>query len=347
MPTAVVTGASAGVGRAVALELARQGYRLGLLARGRERLESAAREARQFGGEALPICVDVANFDELQDAAERIELELGPIDIWLNNAMVTIFAPVHEISAEEYRRVTEVTYLGQVHGTLAALRRMRQRNRGTIVQVGSALSYRAIPLQSAYCAAKFAVRGFTDSLRSELAHERSQIRLTMVQLPAVNTPQFDWARTKMPRQAQPMPPIFQPEPIAREIVKAAHEAPRERWIGRSSLQAIVGNMLVPGIADEILARKGYSGQMTHEPARHDADNLYDPPPGDPGSHGRFDKRASPNVAGFDPAWLRVATFVTFAGLIGAAFALRSRMRRNPLLEHEDHAADNRAIGPIR
>lgn len=335
MPTAVVTGASAGVGRAVTLELARQGYQVGLFARGRERLESAAREARSLGSEALPICVDVANFDKLQEAAERVEVGLGPIDIWVNNAMVTIFAPVHEISAEEYRRVTEVTYLGQVHGTLAALKRMRERNRGTIVQIGSALSYRAIPLQSAYCAAKFAVRGFTDSLRTELAHERSRIRLTMVQLPAVNTPQFDWARTKMPRKAQPMAPIFQPEAIAREIVKAAHEGPRERWIGRSSLQAIVGNMLVPGIADEILASKGYSGQLTDEPAGTNSDNLYDPPPGDPGSHGRFDQRASSDVAGFNPAWLRAGTFATFAGLMGAAFALRGRMRTNSLPEHED------------
>ncbi len=328
MPIAVVTGASAGVGRAVALELARQGYQLGLLARGRERLESAAREASNLGHEALPICVDVANFDKLQEAAERVEVDLGPIDLWVNNAMVTIFAPVHEISAEEFRRVTEVTYLGQVHGTLAALTRMRERNRGTIVQVGSALSYRAIPLQSAYCAAKFAVRGFTDSLRTELAHERSRIRLTMVQLPGVNTPQFDWARTKMPRKAQPMAPVFQTEAVAREIVKAAHKAPRERWIGRSSLQAILGTMLAPGVLDELLARKGYGGQLTNEPAEANSDNLYDPPPGDPGSHGRFDNRASSEVAGFNPAWVRASTFATLAALIGAALALRGRTQSN-------------------
>lgn len=335
MPTAVVTGASAGVGRAVALEFVRRGYRVGLLARGRERLESAARQARDLGGEALPICVDVANFDKVQGAAERIEVELGPVDVWVNSAMVTIFAPVHEISAEEFRRVTEVTYLGQVHGTLAALKGMRERNRGTIVQVGSALSYRAIPLQSAYCGAKFAVRGFTDSLRTELVHQRSRIRLTMVQLPAVNTPQFDWARTKMPRKAQPMPPIVQPEAIASEIVRAAREAPRERWIGRSSLKAIIGNMLIPGIADQILAKQGYKGQLTNEPADQNRDNLFEPPPGDPGSRGRFDNKASSEVTGFNPAWLRAGTFAALAGLMGAAFAMRLRRPTSLLPRIED------------
>jgi NAD(P)-dependent dehydrogenase (short-subunit alcohol dehydrogenase family) len=204
------------------LEFARQGCDVALLARGRERLQSAAREARRFGVNALPIAVDVADHNLLDAAAERVENEVGPIDIWVNNAMVTIFAPVHEIEPEEFYRVTAVTYLGQVHGTMAALKRMRPRNHGTIVQVGSALSYRAIPLQSAYCGAKFAVRGFTDPLRTELAHEGSQIRLTMVQLPAVNTPQFDWARSRMRRKLQPLPPIFQPEAIARDIVKAAY-----------------------------------------------------------------------------------------------------------------------------
>jgi NAD(P)-dependent dehydrogenase (short-subunit alcohol dehydrogenase family) len=336
MHTAVVTGASAGVGRAVALEFARQGYQIGLLARGQDRLESAASEARRLGSEALPVCVDVANFEEVEEAAERVEAELGPIDVWVNNAMVTIFAPVHAIAADEFRRVTEVTYLGQVHGTLAALKRMRKRNRGTIVQVGSALSYRAIPLQSAYCAAKFAVRGFTDSLRTELAHERSRIRLTMVQLPAVNTPQFDWARSKMPRRARPLPPIFQPEAIAREIVKAAREAPRERWIGRSALKAIVGTMLVPGFADHILANEGYGGQLTNEPAEMNrSDNLYDPPPGDPGAHGRFDTQANGEVTGFDPAWLRAGTFMTLAGLIGAAFVFRNGMRPVSAIEHKE------------
>ena len=208
--TVVITGASAGVGRAVALEFACQGFDVALLARGKDRLESVARQARALGVSALPIPVDVVDHDLVDAAAERAENELGPIDVWVNNAMVTVFAPVHEVEPEEFHRVTMVTYLGQVHGTMAALKRMRRRNRGTIVQVGSALSYRAIPLQSAYCGAKFAVQGFTDSLRTELAHEGSQIRLTMVQLPAVNTPQFDWARSRMPKKLQPLPPIFQP-----------------------------------------------------------------------------------------------------------------------------------------
>jgi NAD(P)-dependent dehydrogenase (short-subunit alcohol dehydrogenase family) len=321
-PTVVITGASAGVGRAVAVEFARQGWSVALLARGQERLAGAAREARAFGVEALPIVVDVADAEAVDGAAERVERELGAIDVWVNDAMATIFAPVHEIRPEEFRRVTEVTYLGQVHGTLAALKRMRPRNRGTIVQVGSALSYRAIPLQSAYCAAKFAVRGFTDALRSELAHEGSGIRLTMVQLPAVNTPQFDWARSRMPRRAQPVPPIFQPEAIAREIVRAAHEAPRELWIGRSSLKAIIGTIVAPRLGDRILAREGYSGQLTQEPRDESRpDNLFSPPPGDPGAHGRFDRRASSDVLGFDPRWIRAGAVCAALGLVAGAFAI--------------------------
>jgi len=298
------------------------------LARGHARLESAASEARGLGVAALPIALDVADAQTVDAAAERIESELGPIDIWINNAMVTIFAPVREISAEEFRRVTEVTYLGQVHGTLAALRHMRRRDRGTIVQVGSALSYRAIPLQSAYCAAKFAVRGFTDSLRSELTHEGSRIRLTMVQLPAVNTPQFDWARSRMPKKAQPVPPIFQPEAIAREILRAARDAPRELWIGRSALKAIVGNMVLPGLGDRILATEGYSGQLTTVPRDPDGtDNLFTPPPGDPGAHGRFDQRASSEVVGFDPSWLRMGMLGLGLGMMAGAFAFGRFMAR--------------------
>ncbi len=315
MPNIVVTGASAGVGRAIALEFARQGADVALLARGRERLDSAAGEIRRLGRRALPICVDVADAGAVDEAAEQVERELGPIDVWVNDAMVTIFAPVHDIAPEEFRRVTEVTYLGQVHGTLAALRRMRPRDHGTIVQVGSALSYRAIPLQSAYCAAKFAVRGFTDSLRSELIHEGSRIRLTMVQLPAVNTPQFDWARSRMAWKAQPLPPIYQPEAIAREIVRAAHEAPRELWIGTPTLKAIAGDMVAPHLADELLASKAYSGQLTDEPRDRDApDNLFTPPPGDARAHGRFDAQASENVTSFDPHWLRAAALLSIAAL---------------------------------
>jgi short-subunit dehydrogenase len=318
----VITGASAGVGRAVALEFARQGCNVALMARGVERLESAAQEARAFGVEALAVPADVADADIMDAAAERVENELGPIDVWVNNAMVTIYAPAHAIRSDEYRRVTEVTYLGQVHGTLAALRRMRRRNRGTIVQVGSALSYRAIPLQSAYCAAKFAVRGFTDSLRSELAHEGSGIRLTMVQLPAVNTPQFDWARSRMAERARPLPPVFQPEAVAPEVVRAAREAPRELWIGHSTLKAIVGAMLMPETGDRALSREAYAGQLTAEPlAAAHLDNLFSPPPGDPGARGRFGDGAHTTAASFAPASLHNGgIFLALASLAGAFVA---------------------------
>lgn len=333
--TVVITGASAGVGRVVAHEFARHGCNVALLARGKDRLDSAAREARALGVEALSIPVDVADAAAVDAAAERIEHELGPIDVWVNDAMATIVAPVHAIAPEEFRRVTEVTYLGQVHGTLAALKRMRPRDRGTIVQVGSALSYRAIPLQSAYCAAKFAIRGFTDSLRAELLHEGSRIRLTMVQLPAVNTPQFDWARSRMPNKAQPLAPIFQPEAIAREVVRAAHEAPRELWIGRSALKAIIGTMLLPGMGDRILANEGYSGQLASEPRDQGRpDNLFEPPPGDPGARGRFDRRAAADVHGFDPSWWRAGALCAVLGLLAGAFVIGrssgsggTRMRR--------------------
>jgi short-subunit dehydrogenase len=327
--TVVITGASAGVGRAVALEFARQGCNVALMARGVERLESAAREARRYGVAALAIPSDVADADIVDAAAERVENELGPIDVWVNNAMVTIFAPAQAVRSDEYRRVTEVTYLGQVHGTLAALRRMRRRNRGTIVQVGSALSYRAIPLQAAYCAAKFAVRGFTDSLRSELVHEGSRIRLTMAQLPAVNTPQFDWARSRLAGRAQPLPPVFQPEAVAPEIVRAAREAPRELWIGHSTLEAIVGAMLLPEAGDRSLAQQGYAGQLAAAPegAVHHFDNLFAPPPGDPGTRGHFNDDAYAMAAGFEPAALRngglfLALTSLAAAFVSGAFLLR-------------------------
>jgi short-subunit dehydrogenase len=319
--TVVVTGASAGLGRSIALEFARQGSNVALLARGEERLESAARQAGNFGVETLPIVVDVAHAAAVDEAAERIERELGPIDVWVNDAMVTVFGPVDAIAPEEFRRVTEVTYLGQVHGTLAALKRMRRRDRGTIVQIGSALSYRAIPLQSAYCAAKFAVRGFTDSLRTELRHEGSRIRVTMVQLPAVNTPQFDWARNHMTNKAQPLPPIFQPETIAREVVRAARRAPRELWIGRSALKAIIGTLVAPRLGDAILANEGYSGQLTKELRKAAPDNLFQPTSGDPGAHGRFDDRSETKVYGFNPFWLRAAAAAVVLITTGGAFMI--------------------------
>ncbi|MBV9756691.1 MAG: SDR family oxidoreductase [Alphaproteobacteria bacterium] len=288
----VVTGASAGVGRATAREFARRGCDVALIARNRERLEEAAAELRAASVRAQPIVADVADFAAVDGAATRVEQELGPIDVWVNNAMATIFAPVHDIGAEEFRRATEVTYLGQVHGTMAALARMRPRNRGSIVNVGSALAYRAIPLQSAYCGAKYAVRGFTDALRSELLHDRVNVHLTMVHLPAVNTPQFDWALNKMGRRPQPVPPIFQPEVPARAIVFAAFHRRREVWVGMPTVKAIVANRIMPGVLDHLLATQGYSGQLTEEPLPADAPaNLFHTVPGPYGAHGRFDKRA--------------------------------------------------------
>jgi NAD(P)-dependent dehydrogenase (short-subunit alcohol dehydrogenase family) len=324
--TVVITGASAGVGRASAVAFAQRGWNVALIARGKEGLEGARHDVEAAGGHALVLPLDVADADAVFAAADQVVAQWGHIDVWINDAMVTIFAPVKEIKPEEFRRVTEVTYLGQVHGTMAALKHMRLRNQGTIVQVGSALSYRAIPLQSAYCGAKFAVRGFTDSLRSELEHEQSRIRLTMVQLPAVNTPQFDWARSRMPRKLQPVPPIYQPEAIANEIVRAAFEAPRELWIGRSALKAIFGGMLLPLLGDRILASEGYSGQMTAELARPERrDNLFEPVPSDPGAHGRFDRSALRDVMGFDPVRLRAGiACALIAGVAGLVAIARSR-----------------------
>jgi short-subunit dehydrogenase len=319
--TVVITGASAGIGRAVALEFARTGCNVALMARGVERLESAARQARQCGVQALVVPVDVADADALDAAAARVETVLGPIDVWVNNAMATIFAAAHATRSDEFRRVTEVTYLGQVHGTLAALRRMRRRNRGTIVQIGSALSYRAIPLQSAYCAAKFAARGFTDALRLELARERSRIRLTMVHLPAVNTPQFDWARSRMAEKARPIPPIFQPEAIAPEVVRAARQAPREVWIGHSTAKAIIGAMLIPEMGERFLPRQGDDGTFTEGRAATHADNLFSPPPGDPGARGRFDNQACAKAAVFEPTFLRSGgLFLVLVSIAGAFIA---------------------------
>ena len=272
--------------------LGKRGANVGLLARGVEGLEAAAREVAHEGGAALVLPVDVADADAVERAAAAVEERFGPIDIWVNCAMATIFSPFADLTPDEYRRATEVTYLGYVYGTMAALRRMKARNRGTIVQVGSALAYRAIPLQSVYCGAKFAIRGFTDSIRTELIHDKSRIHITMVQMPALNTPQFDWARNKTGRRPQPVPPIYQPELAADAIVFAAHARRREIYVGKSSLQAIVANKFAPGLLDRYLARKGYSGQLTQEPVPADApDNLYKPVPRDFGAHGRFDKRA--------------------------------------------------------
>jgi NAD(P)-dependent dehydrogenase (short-subunit alcohol dehydrogenase family) len=294
---AVVTGASAGVGRATALAFARDGAAVALLARSAERLDAAVNEITALGGTALALPVDVADPDQLAQAAAHIEEELGPIDVWVNNAMVTVLSRAVEMTADEYRRVTEVSYLGTVYGTLTALHYMRARNRGVIVQVGSALAYRGIPLQSAYCAAKFAVRGFTDSVRVELIYENSPIHLTMVQLAAFNTPQFQWARHRQSAQPQPLPPIFQPELAAKAIVWASKHRRRELYVGFPALKTIVGNKLFPGLADRMAARQGFTGQMDFSvpppaPADQRDDNLFTPVSGDYGSHGRFDERAT-------------------------------------------------------
>ncbi len=289
----VITGASAGVGRATVREFAKRGAHIGLIARGRDGLEAARREVELAGGRALVLPLDVADAAAVEAAAEQVERDLGAIDIWVNNAMVSVFSPIKEMTAEEFRRVTEVTYLGVVHGTLAALKRMLARDRGTIVQVGSALSYRSIPLQAAYCAAKHAERGFTDSLRCELIHDGSNVRVTMVQMPALNTPQFGWTKSRLPRKAQPVPPIFQPEVAAEAIYFAAHTKRRELLVGMPTVEAIVGNKIAPGLLDQYLGKTGYDGQQTDEPENPARpDNLFEPVPGDHGAHGTFDDRSS-------------------------------------------------------
>jgi len=284
----VVTGASAGVGRATVKEFAKAGAHIGLLARGREGLEGAARDVESAGGKALILPTDVADSQQVEAAAQAVEEKLGPIDVWVNDAMTTIFAPFREISPEEYKRATEVTYLGAVYGTMAALKRMLTRDRGTIIQVGSALAYRSIPLQAPYCGAKSAIRGFTDSLRCELLHDRSHVHITMVQMPGLNTPQFNWCKTRLPRHPQPVPPVYAPEVAARAIVWAAHHPPRELYVGGSTVKAIQGNKVAAGLLDYYLAKTAYSGQQTDEPVDPDRpSNLFAPVPGDHGAHGSF------------------------------------------------------------
>ena len=288
----VITGAGAGVGLATAIEFARNGCDVALLSRDPDRLESAAAEVRRFGVRALPISTDVADAAAVDAAAGRVEAELGPIDVWVNVAMATVFAPVHLLTSEEFERGTAVTYLGQVHGTMAALKRMRPRNLGSIVCVGSALAYRSVPLQSVYCGAKFAIRGFLGALRSELYHDKLKITVTEVDLPAVNTPQFDWARNKMGKQAQPVAPIYQPEVAARAIYFGAFHPRRQIWVGLPTVKAILGNRVAPGLIDRYLSRSGYSGQLTDKPSDPSAPgNLFEPVKGPYGAHGRFDDRA--------------------------------------------------------
>jgi NAD(P)-dependent dehydrogenase (short-subunit alcohol dehydrogenase family) len=314
----VVTGASAGVGRATAIAFAREGAAVGLLARGADGLDGARRDVEAAGGEALVVPTDVSDPEQVERAATAVEEALGPLDIWVNNAMATVFSPFTKITPEEYKRATEATYLGYVWGTMAALRRMLPRDRGVIVQVGSALAYRAIPLQAPYCGAKHAIQGFTESVRCELLHDRSSVRLTMVQLPALNTPQFDWGRSRMPRKPQPVPPIYQPEVAADAIVWAAGARRREVYVGGSTVITTLGDKLAPSLGERYLAWRGYDSQQTDEPAEPERrDNLFDALPGDWGARGRFDRAAHPRSLQFWATKHRRA----FAAVALFAFAL--------------------------
>ncbi|WP_102227105.1 SDR family oxidoreductase [Acidimangrovimonas sediminis] len=333
MTNVVITGASAGVGRAVARRFGTPGNNVTLIARNRKRLEDAAGEIRKAGGKALVMALDVADADAVETAAEEAEKAFGPIDIWINVAMVTVISPVGKMTAEEYRRVTEVTYLGTVNGTLSALKRFNRRGRGTIVQTGSALAYRAVPLQSAYCAAKAAIVGFTDSLRTELLHDKSDVKITVCHLPAVNTPQFDWARNKMPHRPRPVAPVFDPELIANGIHHAAFHPKREFWLGFSSVKAIMSEKMSPAAGDKYLARTGYSGQQTDEPEDPTRpDNLFETVEGDWAAEGRFGDEASESSAAIwtsEHGGSRLvggATLATAAVVALGAFAL-TRGRR--------------------
>lgn len=326
-PIVVVTGASAGIGRATALAFGKRGWRVALLARGQEGLDGARRQIEAAGGEALTVPTDVAEWEQVEAAAERVEREWGPIDVWVNNAMATIFCDFLSITPEDFKRATEVTYLGAVWGTRAALLRMKPRNRGVIVQIGSALAYRSIPLQAPYCGAKSGVRGFIDSLRSELIHDASRIHITQVHLSAFNTPQFEWGRTCMAGRPQPLGRIFQPELAAEAIYWASHHRRREVWVGFPAVQAILGTRVLPAFLDRKLAFEAYEGQQSEEPLPAGRrDNLYEPLPGDRGAHGRFDDRASDWSAQF-ALTTRRGPLVTaaIAVLLGLGIALtRSR-----------------------
>ena len=316
----VITGAAAGVGRATARMFAKtEGAHIGLIARGREALEGAKRDVEALGGKAIIIQCDVADAEGVEAAAEQVERELGPIDVWVNDAMTSVFSFVKDMTAAEFKRVTEVCYLGYVNGTLAALKRMLPRDHGHIVQVGSALAYRGIPLQAAYCASKHAIQGFMDSLRAELIHQNSKVVATMVQMPALNTPQFGWCKSKMPNKAQPVPPIYQPEVAARGIVFASKHRRREIFVGLSTVIAIEGNKLLPGLGDFYLGRTGVESQQTGEkedPGR--PDNLYEPVGGDPGAHGAFDGKATPSSL---ELWTDLHRDWIVGGILAGAVAL--------------------------
>jgi len=325
----VVTGSSSGVGRAIAQAFGKRGAHVALLARGEDGLNGAKQEVESFGGRALAIPTDVSDHEAVEAAAVRVEAELGPIDIWVNDAMATVFARVVDTTPEEFKRATEVTYLGAVYGTMAALRRMVARDRGKIVQVGSALSYRAIPLQAAYCGAKFGIRGFTDSIRTELLADKSKVQITMVQLPGVNTTQFSWCRSKLPKHPMPVPPIYQPEIPAEAVYWAAHHRRRELWVGYSAVQAIVGTTLAPSVADWYLAKTGIKGQQVQDmpvaPGR--PDNLYEPVQGVAATHGMFDAQAKTRSPQLWAATHRPLVAGAVAGVAAAVGTVAARLAR--------------------
>jgi NAD(P)-dependent dehydrogenase (short-subunit alcohol dehydrogenase family) len=321
----VVTGASAGVGRATVRELARRGAHVGLIARGTDRLEAAAAEVRAAGSRAYVAPADVSDAEALEQAAQRIESALGPIDVWINSAMTAVLAEVTDTSPAEFKRVTEVTYLGSVHGAQVALRRMLPRDAGVIVQVGSALGRRGIPLQATYCASKHAIKGFADSLRAELLHHHANVRFTLVQMPGLNTPQFDWVRTRLHRHPQPVPPVYQPEVAARAIVHAAEHPRREYWVGGSTVYTILGEKLISGLMDIYLARTNEQAQQADiaiDPEQRD-DNLFEPPAGDRGAHGRFDAMAHPRSPQW---WLNTHRSLVAAVAAGVAVTVAASRR---------------------
>lgn len=330
-PVVAITGASAGLGRAIAHAFAKKGASTGLIARNPEALAAAKEECERLGGRAIFIPTDVSDPDAVEHAANEIEEKLGPIDIWVNDAMVSVFSPVKEMEPSDYKRVTDVLYLGFVYGTLSALRRMLPRDRGTIIQIGSALSYRSIPLQSAYCAAKHAINGFTDSLRCELYHDHSNVHVTTVQMPAMNTTQFEWVKNRMPNDTQPVPPIFEPEVSAQAVVVAglAEKPRREYWIGSSTVEAIIGQKFFPGLLDKYLGKTGYkSQQIAGEPRDPYApNNLYEYVPGVHSARGKFDdrsRRSSVEVfLSLHPEWFALGA-LALAGTGALLAVFRSR-----------------------
>jgi len=326
-----VTGASGGIGRATAIAFGARGDAVALLARGEDGLEAAAAEVRRAGGEALVVPTDVSDPQQVQDAVARIEGELGPVDVWVNVAFTSVFSRFDQISPEEFRRVTEVSYLGYVYATMAVLPGMKQRGRGVVVHVGSALAYRGIPLQTAYCGSKHAIQGFHESLRCELLHDKSPVRVTMVQMPAVNTPQFSWVLSRLPRRPQPVPPIYQPEVAAKAVVYAAeHPQRREYWVGGSTVGTLLANAVAPGLLDRYLARTGFSSQQTEEPQPADAPaNLWQPADQqrDFGTRGRFGSRSTPRSAQLWASQHHGAIGIA-ATLLGGGLAAAARARRS-------------------